>query len=69
MIFIIIITTCQKTKRKRTKKIKYGMISVQRYKKKLLTSVPKESLVENGILVQEYKYKKNRVCIKDYNLI
>ncbi|XP_023336035.1 uncharacterized protein LOC111707208 isoform X3 [Eurytemora carolleeae] len=32
----------------------------KRYKKKLLLSVPKESLVENGILVQEYNYKKNK---------
>ena len=44
---------------------KDGMIFVQRYKKKLLLSVPKESLVENGILVQEYNYKKNKVCFKD----
>ena len=66
---MMIITNQKKNEPKRLPRLllnsKDGMIFVQRYKKKLLLSVPKESLVENGILVQEYNYKKNKVCFKD----
>ena len=68
-MIIMMIITHQKNEPKRLTRLllnsKDGIIFVQRYKKKLLLSVPKESLVENGILVQEYNYKKNKVCIKD----
>ena len=68
-MIIMMIITHQKNEPKRLTRLllnsKDGIIFVQRYKKKLLQSVPKESLVENGILVQEYNYKKNKVCFKD----